>query len=96
MSAKKSAPRFAISVDGKLLAGEGGGEALRALAARDSIEEIEVEIFPQILSGAKTPTLTGPPGEFLPKPLDVRIASIKVVEGGRCVVKYRRVSDRAC
>jgi riboflavin biosynthesis pyrimidine reductase len=95
MSAKKSAPRFSISVDGKLLAGEGGGEALRALAATDSIEEIEVEIFPQILGGAKTPMLTGPSGEFLPKPLEFRIASMKI-EGGRCVVKYRRVSDRAC
>jgi riboflavin biosynthesis pyrimidine reductase len=94
MRAKKKT-RVSISVDGKLLAGEGGGEALRALAETDSIEEIEVEIFPQILGGAKTPTLTGPPGEFLPKPLDFRMTSMKVVEG-RCVATYRRVSARAC
>jgi len=94
MSAKKKT-RAAISVDGKLLAGEGGGEALRALAETDSINEIEVEIFPQILGGAKTSTLTGPPGEFLPKPLDFRMSSMKVVEG-RCVATYRRVSARAC
>ena len=94
MSAKKKT-RFAMSADGKLLAGEGGGEALRALAETDSIEEIEVENFPQILGGAKTPTLTGLPGEFLPKPLDFRMTSMKVVEG-RCVATYRRVSDRAC
>jgi riboflavin biosynthesis pyrimidine reductase len=91
----KQKTRVSISVDGKLLAGEGGGEALRALAETDSIEEIEVEIFPQILGGAKTPTLTGPPGEFLPKPLDFRMTSMKVVEG-RCVATYRRVSARAC
>ena len=94
MSAKKKT-RVAMSVDGKLLASEGGGEALRALAETDSIEEIEVEIFPQILGGAKKPTLTGLPWEFLPKPLDFRMTSMKVVEG-RCVATYRRVSARAC
>ena len=94
MSAKKKT-RIAMSADGKLLAGEGGGEGLQTLAETDSIEEIEVEIFPQILGGAKTPTLTGLPGEFLPKPLDFRMTSMKVVEG-RCVATYRRVSDRAC
>ena len=95
MSKKKKVARFIISADGKLLAGEGGGEPLRALAAEDSIEEIEVEFSPKILGGAKTPTLTGPPGDFLPKPIDFRIASMRV-EGWRCVVKYRRVSDHAC
>ena len=95
MSKKKKVARFVMSVDGKLLAGEGGGEPLRALAAEDSIEEIEVEFSPEILGGAKTQTLTGTPGDFLPKPVDFRIASMKV-EGGRCVVKYRRVSGRAC
>lgn len=94
MSAKKKT-RVSMSVDGKLIAGEGGGEVLRALAETDSIEEIEVEIFPQILGGAKASTLTGPPGEFLPKPLDFRMTSMKVVEG-RCVATYRRVSARAC
>ncbi len=94
MSAKKKT-RFAMSADGKLLAGEGGGEALQSLAETDSIEKIEVEIFPQILGGAKTPTLTGLPGEFLPKPLDFRMTSMKVVEG-RCLATFRRVSDRAC
>ena len=94
MSAKKKT-RIAMSADGKLLAGEGGGEALRALAETDSVEEIEVEIFPQILGGTKTPTLTGFPGEYLPKPLDFRMTSMKVVEG-RCLATFRRVSDRAC
>jgi len=95
MSKKKTVARFVMSVDGKLLAGEGGGKPLRALAAENSIKEIEVEIFPKILGGAKTQTLTGTPGDFLPKPVDFRIASMKV-EGGRCVVKYRRLSGRAC
>ena len=95
MSKKKPVARFVMSVDGKLLADEGGGEPLRALVAENSINEIEVEISPKILGGAKKPTLTGMPGDFLPKPVDFRIASMKV-EGGRCVVKYRRVSDRAC
>ena len=95
MSKKTTVARFGMSVDGKLLAGEGGGEPLRASSAEDLIAEIEVEIFPKILGGAKTQTLTGTPGNFLPKPVDFRIASMKV-EGGRCVVKYRRVSGRAC
>lgn len=95
MSKKKRVARLAISVDGKLLAGEGGVEPLRELAAEDSIDEIEVKIFPKILGGAKTQTLTETPGNFLPKPVDFQITSMKV-EGGRCVVKYRRVSGRAC
>jgi len=94
MSAKKKT-RVAMSVDGKLIAGEGGGEVLRALEASDSIDEIELEITPQIRGGAKTPTLTGSPGGFLAKPLDYRMTSMKVV-GGRCVATYRRVSGRAC
>ena len=62
MSVKKKA-RFAISADGKLIAGEAGGETLRALEGEDLVDEIRVEIFPQILGGAKSPTLTGQPGE---------------------------------
>lgn len=100
MSAKKtSSPRkigrVAMTVDGKLLAGEGGGKPPEARAAEDLIEEIHLEISPEILGGAKTPTITGPPGDFLPKPVDFRMTSMKV-KGGRCLVKYRRVSDRAC
>lgn len=95
MSKKKSPARFVLSLDGKLLAGDAGGEPLCALAAEDLIKEIEVEFSPEIHGGSKTLTLTGTPGDFLPKPIDFRIASMKV-EGDRCVVKYRRVSDRAC
>ena len=94
MSTKKKT-RVAMSVDGKWLAGKGGEEAFWALAEPGSIVEIEVEIFPLIVGGAKKPTLTGLPGEFLPKPLDFRITSMKVIEG-RCVATFRRVSDRAC
>lgn len=95
MSKKKTVARFALSVDGKLLAGEGGGEPLRALAGEDLGDEFEVEFSPEILGGAKTPTLTGTPGDFLPKPVDFQMVSMKAGDG-RCVVKYRRVSGRAC
>jgi hypothetical protein len=85
--------RAVLSVDGKLLAGEGVGDHLPAWVGEDLVDEIHVEILPQIIGGEKVQTLTGTPGDFLPQPLDFLMISMKVVEG-RCVATYRRVSDR--
>lgn len=79
----------------KSLVCEGGGWLLRALATGDFIDEIRLEILPEVFGGAKTATITGPLGDFLPKPVDFRMVSMQV-ECGRCVAKYSRVSARAC
>ena len=79
----------------KSLVCEGGGELLRGLAAEELIDEIHLTIAPVIFGGAKAPTLTGLPGDFLPRPLEFRLASMKSLDG-ECVANFRRVSARAC
>ncbi len=79
----------------KSLVCEGGGELLRSLAAEDLIDEIHLTIAPVVFGGAKAPALTGLPGDFLPRPLEFRLASMKTLDG-ECVANFRRVSARAC
>ena len=79
----------------KSLVCEGGGELLRSLAAEDLIDEIHLTIAPVVFGGAKAPTLTGLPGDFLRRPLEFRLASMKIL-GGECVANFRRVIARAC
>ena len=79
----------------KSLVCEGGGELLRSLAAEDLIDEIHLTIAPVVFGGAKAPTLTGLPGDFLPAPVDFRLASMTTIDG-ECVANFRRVSARAC
>lgn len=84
-----------MSLDGRLHDSGGEGRALGAYAAEDLIDEIHLEISPEILGGFQTSTVTGPLSDFLPRPLDFRLTSMQV-DSGRCVVKYRRVSGPAC
>jgi riboflavin-specific deaminase-like protein len=79
----------------KSLVCEGGGELLRSLAAENLIDEIHLTIAPVVFGGAKAPTLTGLPGDFLPAPVDFRLASFQAIEG-ECVASFRRVSARVC
>jgi riboflavin-specific deaminase-like protein len=79
----------------KSLVCEGGGEFLRGLAVEDLIDEIHLTIAPVIFGGAKAPTLTGLPGDFLPAPLDFRLISMSTIEG-ECVANFRRISGRVC
>lgn len=68
---------------------EGGGELVRSLADHDLITAIQLSIAPIIFGGATAPTLTGIPGDFLPRPLDFKIKSTTVIDG-ECVLHLTR------
>lgn len=68
---------------------EGGGELVRSLAELDLINSIQLTIAPIIFGGAAAPTLTGVPGDFLPRPLDFNIKSIATIDS-ECVVHLSR------
>jgi riboflavin-specific deaminase-like protein len=68
---------------------EGGGELVRSLAELDLISSIQLTIAPIIFGGAAAPTLSGIPGDFLPRPLDFKIKSTTVIDG-ECVLHLTR------
>lgn len=73
----------------KSLVCEGGGELLRSLAAADILDEIHLTLAPVLFGGADAPTLTGLPGDFLPKPLDFRLAKTEPMNG-ECLLHFKR------
>ena len=73
----------------KSLVCEGGGSLLRSLAAADLVDEIHLTLAPILFGGVAAPTLTGLPGDFLPKPLDFRLAKIEPM-GGECLLHFKR------
>ncbi len=66
---------------------EGGGEVFRSLLALDLVDEIFLTICPRLFGGEKAPTLTGAPGEFLPRSIQARLRSMEVIEG-ECFLRY--------
>jgi 5-amino-6-(5-phosphoribosylamino)uracil reductase len=77
----------------KSLVCEGGGELLRSLAAEGLLDEIHLTVAPVVFGGLTAPTLTGLPGDFLPEPLDFRIAAMRAI-GGECVLHLKRSSKK--
>ena len=65
----------------KRLVCEGGGQLLKALAAEDLLDEIQLTIAPIIFGGKDAPTLTGLTGDFLAQPLDFRITGFETNAG---------------
>jgi 2,5-diamino-6-(ribosylamino)-4(3H)-pyrimidinone 5'-phosphate reductase len=68
---------------------EGGGQLFRSLAELDLLTELQLTIAPVIFGGAAAPSLTGIPGDFLPKALDFRIKKLESI-GDECVVQLVR------
>ncbi|MEI8293713.1 MAG: RibD family protein [bacterium] len=68
---------------------EGGGALLRSLAAADLLDAIHLTLAPVLFGGAGAPTLTGLPGEFLPRPVEFQIAKMETI-GGECVLHFQR------
>ena len=73
----------------KSLVCEGGGALLRSLAAADFLDEIHLTLAPVLFGGADAPTLTGLPGDFLPKPLEFRLAKMDTL-GDECLLHFKR------
>lgn len=66
---------------------EGGGEVFRSLLAEDLVDEIYLTACPRIFGGAKTITLTGRPGAFLPASVNAELKEMSV-EGDECFLRY--------
>ncbi len=67
---------------------EGGPALLRALLEADLVDEIALTFCPFVLGGGAAPTLTGPPGAFLPVTRECRLEAMETVEG-ECFARYR-------
>lgn len=67
---------------------EGGGELFRSLLALGLVDELRVTFCPRIFGGKDAPTLTGAPGEFLPRGIRCRLLKMEVL-GEECFARYR-------
>lgn len=77
----------------KSLVCEGGGALLRSLAAAGFLDEIHLTLAPVLFGGAAAPTLTGLPGDFLPRPLEFRLVKM-TPSGDECVLHFKRKISR--
>ncbi len=69
---------------------EGGGELIRSLAELDFIDEFHLTLAGHTLfGGAKAPTATGIPAEFLPQSRVFTLHEFHA-EAGECFLSYRR------
>jgi len=59
---------------------EGGPRVFRSLASEGAVDELFLTIAPRIFAGSTAPTLTGNPSDFLPKGLQLRLISGRVVQ----------------
>lgn len=66
---------------------EGGPSLFRALLEIGAVDEIHLTWAPLVFGGASAPTLTGKPGEFLPRTIPCRLKAMEV-KGGECFLTY--------
>lgn len=78
----------------KSLVCEGGGALLRSLAAEGFLDEIHLTLAPVLFGGSDAPTLTGLPGDFLPHPLEFRLAKMEPL-GEECLLHFKRKASKA-
>jgi len=67
---------------------EGGPSLLRSLLEIKALDELRITLAPIVFGGAKAPTLTGRPGDFLPATMRGRLVKTEVREG-ECFLTYR-------
>ena len=72
----------------KRLVCEGGAALFRSLLAANLVDEINLTLCPRIFGGEKAPTLTGLPGDFLPRTVSCKLVKMEVF-GGECFLRYR-------
>ena len=72
----------------KRLVCEGGPRLFRALLAEKLVDEMHLTLSPRIFGGVGAPTLTGLPGDFLPRSTRCTLREMEVVEG-ECFLRYR-------
>ena len=73
--------------DVKSITCEGGSTLFRALLELRLVDEINLTITPLLFGGLKAPTLTGLPGQFLPKSIRCTLDEM-AQEGDDCFLRY--------
>ena len=76
----------------KRLVCEGGPRLFRALLAENLVDEIHLTLAPKIFGGRAAPTLTGLPGDFLPRSTRCTLREMNVVDG-ECFLRYCVVGE---
>jgi 2,5-diamino-6-(ribosylamino)-4(3H)-pyrimidinone 5'-phosphate reductase len=66
---------------------EGGPSLFRALLEIGAVDELHLTWVPLIFGGAAAPTLTGKPGDFLPRTIRCRLKEMQV-NGNECFLTY--------
>lgn len=66
---------------------EGGPRLFRGLLSAGLVNEINLTLCPLIFGGAKAPTLTGVPGEFLSRSTLCRLSKMEII-GSECFLRY--------
>lgn len=70
---------------------EGGGTLVRSLAELGFIDQVHLTLAGHtLLGGAAAPTMTGPPGPYLPASLAFELTHFEPLENGECFLSYRR------
>ncbi|MEA3188753.1 MAG: hypothetical protein QOD99_2583 [Chthoniobacter sp.] len=72
----------------KRLICEGGPTLLRSLLADDLVDEINITFCPHVFGGKDAPTLTGVPGDFLPRSIACKLHKMETI-GNECFLQYR-------
>lgn len=67
---------------------EGGPRLFRGLLEKGLVNEINLTLCPRIFGGIQAPTLTGLPGNFLPKNVCCELLKMEIV-GGESFLRYR-------
>jgi riboflavin biosynthesis pyrimidine reductase len=79
---------FAVSWDGRMIE---PGEGVQELAAAGRLGKINVLFRPKIIGGKSLPPITGLPGEFLPRGVELELLKIeRRPEGIRASYRVRR------
>ena len=77
----------------KRLVCEGGGTLLRSFAAADLLDELHLTFCPLVFGGTTAPTLTGVPGKFLPKSVQLKLIEMKRA-GDECFTRWSVVRGK--
>jgi riboflavin-specific deaminase-like protein len=72
----------------KRLVCEGGAQIFRALLTAGLIDELHLTLCPRIFGGVQAPTITGIPGAFLPRSVQLSLRDMEVFEN-ECFLRYR-------
>jgi riboflavin-specific deaminase-like protein len=67
---------------------EGGGRLLRGFLEESLVDDLHLTLCPRIFGSPTAPTLTGPPGEFLPKSTAWKLMKMEQI-GDECFLRYR-------